>query len=252
MRIKLGIPLELSEVVEATRGRLNEKCHKSKIKFLSTDTRELEPGDLFVALRGERYDGNDFIKYAKERGAITLGDDISADILTKFGNASLLFLASYFKNKLKRLKYTIAITGSVGKTTTKEFTKILLSTQYSVHSTPQNYNNLIGMPLTLLSAPADTEILILEMGMNRLGEISQMSKCAKPDIALITNIGTAHIGNLGSKENISKAKKEIFDGMTDGEKIIPYGEELLSNIENATYFSTVYEDADVFINKLDK
>ena len=130
------------------------------------------------------------------------------------------------------LKKTVAITGSVGKTTTKDVLTKILSKEFKVHSTKGNQNNLLGTLFTLLSTPNDTELLILEFGMNHEGEISVLSKATHPDLAIITKIGTAHIGNLGSREMIAKAKLEIEDGMLGRPVIIPANEPLLRKARN--------------------
>ena len=131
-------------------------------------------------------------------------------------------------SNLKNLKHTIAVTGSVGKTTTKNLITLLLKEDFKVHSSEENQNNEIGLAYTLLRAPLDCEILVCELGMNHVGEISKLSQCINPNIAIITNIGSAHIGNLGSREMIASAKLEICEGITNGITIVPYEEPLLS------------------------
>ena len=215
------------------------------IDHLVTDNKEVKPGDLYLALKGKRYDGNCFSKDAEKRGAFVLGKECSKGIKTEDTASSLLTLAEYYKSKLRDLKKTVAITGSVGKTTTKEFLKVLLSTQYKTEGTPGNLNNLIGLPLTVLSTQADCEALILEMGMNAPGEIEKLSLCARPDLAVITKIGTSHIGNLGSREAIAKAKLEVKRGL-NGQLIVPLGENLL---EGDITFSNSSPDADVFLTQ---
>lgn len=235
MRIRLGVPLKLFEIAEAVDGECT--CEK-EIEYISTDTREIEYGDLFVAIGGKNFNGEDFVHEAIRKGAIPLSNGkVYGGIIVSNTKDALLKLADFYKTKLKKLKYTVGITGSVGKTTTKEFLKVICSTKYKTHATTGNFNNEIGLPLTVLSAPPDTEILILEMGMNHQGEISRLSRAAKPDIAIITNIGTAHIGNLRSRENIAKAKLEILEGMNGGCVIVPKDESLFSNLPSAIYYS---------------
>jgi len=246
MRITLGIPLTIAEIARATGGTapINEN---EIVHAISTDTRTLEEKDLFWAIKGASFDGADYISAALATGCHVLSARKSATIRVKDTTEALSSLASYYKRLLKNLQYTVAITGSVGKTTTKEFLKEILSVKYKVHATEGNYNNTIGMPLTILSAPFDTEILILEMGMNSIGEISKLSKCAEPNLGIITNIGTSHIGMLGSRERIAAAKLELLDGMTGGAVAVPYGEKLLENIKNKITFSIDRADADVCI-----
>ena len=194
MRIKLGIPLTLREIREAI-GTPLQIAPDATIKYISTDTRDLCEGDLFIALKGDRYDGEDFTDLAKSKGAYVMSRTSGFDISAPDTRDALIFLCSYYINNIRKKKYKIAISGSVGKTTTKELCKILLGTKYKVHATEGNLNNEIGMPLTVLSAPEDTEVIICEMGMNHKGEISKMSKAFQPDLAVITIIGHAHIGN---------------------------------------------------------
>ena len=211
MRIKLGMPLMLSEIAHMVSEK--KPSIDTEITHVSTDTRELFSGDLFISQSG----GERYIDDAVEMGAF---------ILTK-RNFLLEFARKYIQN-LPYILYRIGITGSVGKTTTKEMLKSVLEKRYKVHASEGNFNNHIGMPMSILSAPPDTEILIMEMGMNHMGEIKALSKCLRPNIAVITNIGTSHIGNLGSRENIARAKLEILSGMDSGVLFVPYDEPLLN------------------------
>ena len=241
MRIRLDTPLSLAEIADATGGTLN--IESQRISYIVTDTREAERGDLFFALQGETRSGEQFIEDAKEIGAHTVGEH--GDIVTKDATRALLALASYYKTKLRNLKYTVAITGSVGKTTTKEILGTILSSKYKVHKTHGNFNNILGVSYTLLSAANDCELLVLELGMNHSDELAELSLAVKPDIAIITNIGTAHIGNLGTRDAIAKAKLEIKSGLK-GSLIIPDSEPLLSR-ENAYRFSITSKNADMCI-----
>lgn len=198
------------------------------------DSRQVEPGSIFVAFPGERVDGNDFARSAIEAGAacvaltrapepelIACAESHGCAILSiESGEAFLLALARFWRERLDCT--VVGVTGSIGKTTTKDMLAQILSTTYRVHATAGNFNNLIGMPLTILSAPEDTQVLVLEMGMNTRGEIEQLSRAARPNIAAITKIGTSHIGMLGSRENIALAKMEITCGMQP----IPEGAEV--------------------------
>lgn len=248
MRIKLPIPLKIKEIL-STLGINEYKSAEESIKFISTDSRVCESGDLFIALRGERYNGCDFCDEAIKRGAYAISDSVGKKIFTVGDTRlTLLKLASIYKQKLSNLKYTVGVTGSVGKTTTKEFLREIISVKYKVHATEGNYNNHIGVPLTVLTAPEDTEVLILEMGMNSKGEIRELSSFTKPDIGIITNVGTAHIGKLGSRENIANAKLEILNGMSDtAGLIIPYGEPFLS-VSGAITAAIYDTSADVCIS----
>ncbi len=189
------------------------------------DSRQVEEGTIFVAFPGERVDGNDFAAQAVCAGAgaviMTREPDDELIGLAREHACSLLtcddpeqFLLDLAHAYRKTLDVTvIGITGSIGKTTTKDSLAAVLAQRYRVWSTKGNYNNLIGMPLTVLSAPADTQMLVLEMGMNHFHEIERMSRSTEPDFAIVTKIGTSHIGILGSRENIARAKAEIVSGM---------------------------------------
>ena len=227
MRINLSYPLYLSELAE------KEVYNDVLISCVCTDSRVLKPGDLFVAIKGSNYDGADFIEYAKNIGAWVVSESKVADITVDNIDVFIAGFISMYKSKLNSVKKTVAITGSVGKTSTKTVLTKLLSTKFKVHSTNENQNNLLGTLFTVLSTPADTELLILEFGMNHTGEISVLSKVTRPDIAIITNVGTAHIGNLGSRQMIAKAKLEIEDGMLCGSPVlVPANEPLLKEAKN--------------------
>ena len=248
MKIELDIPLSKEEIAYATKAKLNKKANKDKyIYSICTNSKEACENSLFIALST----GHLYLSDAKKKGAATLADigyDADFNVLSSID--ALLDLSAYYKGRLKNLKTTVAITGSVGKTTTKEILSQILSYRYSVHSTYKNFNNEIGLPLSLLSAKKETEILVLEMGMNHTGEIGRLSEKIKPDMAIITNIGNAHIGNLGSRENIAKAKLEITRGMKEAHIIVPYGEKLLITDCKTTTFSSVIEDADFSLKNI--
>ena len=189
------------------------------------DSRQVEEGTIFVAFPGEKVDGNDFASRAIESGAgavvmtrepdaelVSLAQDKGcAILLTDDPVEFLLRLAHVYRLELGCL--VVGITGSIGKTTTKDVLAAVLAKRYRVWATKGNFNNLIGMPLTVLSAPADTEVLVLEMGMNHFHEIERLSQSANPNLAIVSKIGTSHIGILGSRENIARAKSEIVQGM---------------------------------------
>ena len=240
--------LSLKEISSAINGRIEASYEQRVITHLTTDSREVCKGDLFIALKGDKYDGENYLHDVIAKGAIPITTSSTANAITVKNTQDALFLlAKHYKSLLKDLKHTVAITGSVGKTTTKEFANLLLECHYKTHASSGNFNNKIGLPLSILSATENTELLILEMGMNHKGEISELSKCATPTIAVITNIGSAHIGNLGSKENIVGAKLEILDGMKEEKLILPYGEPLLSHLKNTVSFSTKSSRSDVYI-----
>lgn len=203
--------------------------HYLKNPSISTDSRNIKPGDIFFALKGENFDGNEFVFKALELGASLVVCD-NEEIIQRnnllnernnllnqrkkifFCRNSLLTLQALALYHRKQLSTTIiGISGTNGKTTTKELIQAVLSTKFKTLATKGNLNNHIGVPLTLLSIPLSTEIAIVEMGANHVGEIEFLSNIAQPDMAILTNIGTAHIEGFGSRENIIKTKKELFE-----------------------------------------
>lgn len=240
--------MSLAEIAKITDGELFYSSSEL-IKNISLDSREIEAGTLFVAIKGERFDGHDFIGKAFEDGAAAI---VCERIPYKVkGNVilvdnSLYAFGSIAKNH-KRLvaPLTVGITGSVGKTTTKQFIFSVLDQKFNTHKTDGNFNNEIGLPITILRMPCDTEALVLEMGMSFKGEISRLSGIAEPDIAVITNVGSSHIENLGSREGIRDAKMEIADGLKEGGKLVLNGDEpLLAGVEGAIYVSMENEESD--------
>lgn len=189
------------------------------------DSRAVGPDAVFVAFPGERVDGNSFAPAALNSGAgavvLTREPDAElVDLALECGAAILVtddpteFLLRLAQGYRARLRCTvIGITGSIGKTTAKDVLAACLSKRFRVHATAGNFNSLIGLPLTILSAPADTQMLVLEMGMSDFGEIERLSACAQPTFSIITKVGTSHIGMLGSREGIARAKAEIVAGM---------------------------------------
>ncbi|TFE31880.1 UDP-N-acetylmuramoyl-tripeptide--D-alanyl-D-alanine ligase [Cohnella luojiensis] len=236
--------------MQSTVGKVAEWCAAAGISGqsdngglvltgVSTDSRKIKPGQLFVPLRGERFDGHDFIVTAKEAGAAASLWDSSIPlpnidiplILVDDTLAALQALAVGYLESLRAK--VVAVTGSNGKTTTKDFVSSVLSARYLVHKTEGNYNNHIGLPLTILTASIDTEILVLEMGMSGQGEISLLSSLGQPDVAIITNVGESHLLRLGSRKNIARAKLEITDGLKPGGTLVYYGDEPLLTEELA-------------------
>lgn len=225
--------ITIKDIINVCDGKLLYGDANLICENFSNDTRTIKEGDIYIGIKGERFNGSDFYKQAIQNGAsaciLEEGTDIEKTdktiVLVKSGLDALAKIAAY-----KRSLYDIpiiAITGSVGKTSTKDMVASVVSQKYKTLKTDKNFNNNIGLPLTILKLK-DHEALVLEMGMNNLNEISFLSEIAKPDIAIITNVGTAHIGNLGSRENILKAKLEILDGLnTNGTLIINNDNDLL-------------------------
>lgn len=225
--------LKIKDILKCTNGKLIIGDTEKECKNYSKDTRTIKKGDTYIGIKGEKFDGSSFWKDALNNGAETvIINNIKLDEIEEYKkqNKNIIQvedtikaigeMASY-KMKIQKEKYNlkvVGVTGSVGKTSTKDIIANVLSKKYKVLKTEGNNNNHIGLPLTILRLQ-DEEIAVIEMGMNHFGEISYLTKIAKPDIAVITNIGTSHIGNLGSRENILKAKLEILEGM-DKKKIV--------------------------------
>lgn len=244
MRVNLGIPMRLSEIAAATGG-VPCKNKNPLIRAVSTDSRQVQAEDLFIAISGRYKNGADYVSEARKKGAYILSPiPHSSHIFHPDGRTALLSFAEFYRKNLPYILYRIGITGSVGKTTTKELLRVILSTGYNTHASEGNFNNEIGMPMSVLSADRDCQILIMEMGMNHSGEIARMSDCLAPNIALITNIGTAHIGNLGSREEIARAKLEIARSMSDGDIIVPHDEPLLNDAKGKITFALNDKRAD--------
>lgn len=248
MRIKLDIPLSVYEIASFCDGSFLSQ--NIIIDHIVTDSREVENGDLFFYLGKDKDLERIYVNEALQKGGITVSTYYGENVLSvKSPCDALLSLAKRYVELLPNLRYKIAVTGSIGKTTTKEILNKILSSKYISHSTNGNYNNHIGVPLTLLSAPKETEILVVEMGMNHSGEIQKLSECLAPDLGIITNIGSSHIGNLGSREAIAKAKSEIICGMEKPIVIVPLEENLLAEIPGKISFSTKDSNANFYIKK---
>ena len=213
--------MSLCQVARACNGQLFPESYEDlkEVTGVVIDSRQILQDHLFIATVGERVDGHDFIPSAYEKGAIAVVcetapiDPKGPYILVKSSFQALKDIAVWYRSQLQ-LK-VVGITGSVGKTSTKEFISSVLAQKYRILKTEGNYNNEVGLPLTLLKIRDYHEIAVLEMGISDFGEMHRLSEIAKPDICVITNIGQCHLENLGSREGILKAKTEIFDFMAD-------------------------------------
>lgn len=233
--------LTIQEVIEATKGELIRGDHKDIISGVSTDSRSINKNELFIPLIGEKFNGHDFIQNAIKLGASTILtsqdikesklDDANISIIkVKDTLKALQSLAKYYISKFKIP--VIGVTGSTGKTSTKDMIYFVLAQKYKVLKNQGNFNNHIGVPLTVFKLEEDHEIAILEMGMSGFGEIDLLANIVRPNIGVITNIGLSHIEHLGSQENILKAKMEItnyFDEMST--LIINGDDQLLKMVE---------------------
>ncbi len=228
--------LKLSEIAAACKGMYNTEA---EISSIAIDTRKIESGCLFICIIGENHDAHEFVGDAFKAGAaaVMVSEDIDVQgpyVRVKDTSIALLSLAAYYRSMFEIP--VVGITGSVGKTTAKEFTALALSAKYNTEKTKGNLNNNIGLPQTIFSITNETQAAVVEMGMNHFGEISNLSKTLKPNVGVITNIGVSHIENLGSREGILKAKLEILDGMPKGSSLVlNYDDELLKNVRATGY-----------------
>ena len=206
------------EVLQATHGTLVEGEKSAVFNGISTDTRTLVPGNLFIALVGEKFDGHDFIPQALEKGA---GGILVSQKVKGTGNAAVFLVGNTLKGlqdlaHFHRRRFTIpviAITGSNGKTTTKDMTAAALASRLRVLKTQANYNNEIGLSLTLLQLTKEHQAAVVEMGMRGRGEIAGLAQIADPTMAIVTNVGETHLELLGSLENIAAAKAELVEAV---------------------------------------
>ena len=229
--------IKVKDIINLTKGILITGNENLICENFSKDTRTIQNGDIYIGIKGEKFDGSQFWKQALDNGAaavIIQGIEVTEEEKVKYSNKTIILVqdtlkALYEIAKYKRSLYDIpvvAITGSVGKTSTKDMIASVVSTKFKTLKTEGNNNNNIGLPFTILRLKAH-EAMVVEMGMNHFGEISLLTDIAKPTLAVITSIGTSHIGNLGSRENILKAKLEILEGMKIPKVIINNDNDLL-------------------------
>lgn len=221
--------MSVSEIAKAVSGKIISGNETLKISAVSCDSRTIDEKTLFIPLKGERFDGHDFLPDVCQKGVggiLCHGEtNVEAPFIVSVEDTqkALLDLASYYRSLFDIP--VVGLTGSVGKTTTKELISSVVSRKYNTHATKGNFNNNIGVPYTVFGLTDDHGAAVIEMGMSNFGEISVLSKCARPCIGVITNIGTSHIEYLGSQEGILKAKSEIFDGMDDEGVVVLNGDD---------------------------
>ncbi|HML86903.1 MAG TPA: UDP-N-acetylmuramoyl-tripeptide--D-alanyl-D-alanine ligase [Methylomusa anaerophila] len=214
------------EVLKATGGKLIHKPGGSLFTGVSTDTRTIKPGNLFIALRGERFDGHEFVIPALEKGAAGLlvsrpDVDIPQNVSVILVNDTRKALQSLARFHRQRFPIpVVAVSGSNGKTTTKEMLAAVLSSRFKVLKTEANYNNEIGLPLTLLNLTPSHEAAVVEMGMRARGEIRELTEIALPTVGVVTNVGQTHIEILGSIENIALAKAELVESIKQKDLVV--------------------------------
>ncbi len=249
--------ITLRQAAQWCGGTISSKYADVTFLGANNDSRKIEAGQLFLALQGVR-DGHEFIPAAMEKGAAAVlcthcEEDIPAIIVPDV-RIALGQIARAEKDRIGMK--VVGVTGSVGKSTTKEMIASVLQTTYKVSKTPVNYNNDIGMPMSILAMPEDTQVAVLEMGMNHFGEIAYLTNIARPDVAVIVNIGTMHIEHLGSQEGILQAKMEIREGLSDEGVMILNGDDPLLWKQrqlpelNASFFGLENPECDIEAEEL--
>lgn len=219
----LNHKITVKDILKLTKGKLIIGKEEEICEDFCRDSREIKENDIYLGIKGETINGSIFFEEAFEKGAkgaILQDIEITKEQIQKYENKFIIIVKNTIEAMQKIAEYkrnlynipVITITGSVGKTSTKDMVASVVSKQFNTLKTEGNYNNHIGVPLTIFRLKNE-EAMVVEMGMNHLGEISTLTKIAKPTVTVITNVGTAHIGNLGSRENILKAKLEILEGL---------------------------------------
>lgn len=224
--------MTVKEMAKAVNGVVYapESFEDREVSSITIDSRKVEEDGLFIAIKGERSDGHDYIDSCFDKGALCvisekeLNNPKGAYIKVESSLQALKDLATLYRGNLTNLK-VVGITGSVGKTSTKETIYSVLSTKYNTLKTLGNFNNEIGLPLTVFRIEDDTEIAVLEMGISDFNEMTRLAKIARPDIVVITNIGYCHLENLGDRDGVLKAKTEVFDYVKEGGKAILNGDD---------------------------
>lgn len=231
-------------------GTVEEKYADVEFLGATNDTRRLQPGQLFVALQGVR-DGHEFIHNAMSNGAAAvLCTRMVGDYPAIYVSNTRLALGEIARRERMRIgMQVVGITGSVGKSTTKEMVAQVMETTFRTAKTPANHNNDIGMPMAILGMPEDTQVAVVEMGMNHFREMAYLSRIARPDLAVILNIGTMHMEHLGSQEGIRRAKMEILEGMAPDARLVLNGNDvLLRSLEEQPEQPILYFGTDDSLN----
>lgn len=228
---------EIIDILDYKNGmiKIDEKLN---IKNISTDSRTINKGDLFIPLKGENFDGHDYINLAFKNGAVFVISEKEVNypsIIVNDAKKAYLRIAEYYREKINPI--VIAITGSVGKTTTKEFIASVLEEKILIKKTFKNLNNEIGVAKTILKLNKKHKVLVIELGMDHFGDMTILSKMVRPDYVVLTNIGLSHVGNFNSKEEILEGKFQIFDYIKNNGKVIYNGDDksLITNINRINY-----------------
>ncbi|MFW5998590.1 MAG: UDP-N-acetylmuramoyl-tripeptide--D-alanyl-D-alanine ligase [Halanaerobiaceae bacterium] len=253
---------KIKEIARAVKGELVQGNPDKIINNISTDTRTMNQGDLFVALIGENFDGHNFIEDAAKNAAGGIITDRIVDIKDKIPlilvedtTTALQDIAKYYRSINKDIKI-IGITGSAGKTTTKDIVAEVLRQKFTVLKTEENLNNYIGVPLTILSLTGKEDFGVIEMGMNQKGEIKLLSEIASPQIGIVTNVGPAHLAYFDSVKEIAQEKRELITSLPkEGKAILNYDNKYTKNMKNyfkgdaLTYFG-LSPEADIYAENI--
>jgi UDP-N-acetylmuramoyl-tripeptide--D-alanyl-D-alanine ligase len=248
--------LSLADVATYSKGVVDSTFAQLLVHSVSTDSRNIKEGDLFIALKGESFDGHDFIQGALSDGAVAVMVEENSDVNVNSGSPVILVrdtlngLQEFAKNYRESLELTgVGITGSNGKTSTKDFVFSVLSEGFSVSATAGNYNNHIGLPLTILEADDQHDFGVWEMGMSNPGEIALLASIGRPNIGVITNVGVAHIENMGSRDSIAIEKGALAESISgDGVVVLNAEDSYSKSIAQRTQARTVtvgFGDADI-------
>ncbi|MFW5985371.1 MAG: UDP-N-acetylmuramoyl-tripeptide--D-alanyl-D-alanine ligase [Halanaerobiaceae bacterium] len=251
--------LTTEKVLEAVAGDLIQGPRDVNFQGVSIDSRTIEPGELFVAIIGENFDGHSFVEDALNKGARGVIVDRKLALETKKPmirvsdtTLALQELAHYYRGLFPELK-VIGVTGSAGKTTTKDLLASVLKEKYNVLKTEENLNNHYGLPLTLFNLKGQEDFAVLEMGMSARGEIRRLAEIARPDIGIVTNVGSAHLETLKTKENVARAKSELIQELPeDGLAVLNYDDQYVSEMKNqfsgkdVLFFSLEDKRADIY------
>lgn len=241
------IKLKVLDIAAAVKGNIIHGCENTTVDKISLDTRTLEPGSLYIPIKGTRFDGHDFLEEAAKKGAKAMflgkGREYRCKNITIIGVEDTLnalhLLAQWYRNKFKA--DFIAITGSTGKTTTKNMIAAVLEKRFEILKTPGNYNNEIGLPTTIMKLNGNHQLGVIETGMSGFGEIERLMKIVRPKVSVITNIGMSHIEKLNSREGILKAKMEVFKGMDrDPTAVINADDSLLKSGSRGLNIPVIY------------
>ncbi|MGN0355319.1 MAG: UDP-N-acetylmuramoyl-tripeptide--D-alanyl-D-alanine ligase [Muricoprocola sp.] len=239
--------MTLENIARSCGGKYHglDSDREKVITDITTDSRKAGPGSLFVAIKGERVDAHRFIPTVYEQGALCViceeapENPKGAYILVESSLAAIKGIAEFYRQQLD--VKVVGITGSVGKTSTKEIIASVLSEKYKVLKTLGNFNNELGLPLTIFRLREDDEVAVLEMGINHFGEMHRLSKIARPDICVMTNIGQCHLEFLGDRDGVLRAKSEIFDFIApDGQIVLNGDDDKLATLEKVKEISPIF------------